>query len=492
MGTLPVHRVGKIFAIGVGAAILGGLLSGLRPALAEILTDAGSLPGAVVPEDREQMHLTFAPLVKKAAPAVVNIYTSRVVEERRRLSPFFDDPFFRQFFGDAFRFRGPVQKRIENALGSGVVVSPDGLVVTSYHVIKGSDEIKVVLADRREFKAQIVSADERTDLAVLRIDPGGEDFSHLPFGDSDSLEVGDLVLAIGNPFGVGQTVTSGIVSALARTSVGVTDYNFFIQTDAAINPGNSGGALIDMEGSLVGINTAIFSKSGGSHGIGFAIPVNMVKAVVRSAEAGVGVVRPWLGASGQAVTADIADSLDLPRPQGVLINVVRKGGPADEAGLRIGDVVIAVDGKEVKDIGAMRFRLATLPVGGKARLLIIRDGAAETLEVDLIAPPEDPPRDISTLHGAHPLEGATVANLSPAFNLELNLDDLLKGVFLLELRRGSTAHRLDFNPGDIILTVNGAEVESVAHLKSLFARGEGRWRISVKRGDRVLTEEFNR
>ena len=248
-------------------------LSGM-PALAE----------TSVPKSVGQMQLSFAPMVKTTAPAVVNVY-SKTLATQDSQQGLFNDPFFRQFFGERGNFRRPRQ-RAENSLGSGVIVDAAGLIVTNNHVIRGGTDIRVVLADKREFAAKLLLADERSDLAILKIDVGEEELAALPFGDSDNLEVGDLVLAIGNPFGVGQTVTSGIVSALARTQVGISDYQFFIQTDAAINPGNSGGALVNMAGELVGINTAIFSRSGGSIGIGFSIPSNMVKTVVQSAESG--------------------------------------------------------------------------------------------------------------------------------------------------------------------------------------------------------------
>ena len=270
-----------------------------------------------VPASRAEISMSFAPVVKQTAPAVVNVYAQRRVAQQG-FNPFGDDPFFRRFFGDDGFFGAP-RERVQNSLGSGVIVDAGGLIVTNNHVIKGGTDIRVVLSDKREFEAKVVLADERTDLAILRINPGNARLPVVPFGDSDALEVGDLVLAIGNPFGVGQTVTSGIVSALSRTQVGITDYQFFIQTDAAINPGNSGGALIDMAGRLVGINTAIFSRSGGSIGIGFAIPVNMVAAVVRSSETGGKIVRPWSGADMQDVTAEIAESLGFDRPQGALI-----------------------------------------------------------------------------------------------------------------------------------------------------------------------------
>jgi serine protease Do len=371
-----------------------------------------------------------------------------------------------------------------------VVVSGDGLIVTSHHIIKDSDKIKVVLADNREFKAEVISRDTRTDLAVLRIDDGDQAFASLPLGDSDELEVGDLVLAIGNPFGVGQTVTSGIVSALARTTGGISDYQFFIQTDAAINPGNSGGALVDMKGRLVGINTAIFSKSGGSHGIGFAIPVNMVKAVIRGAKAGGPIVRPWLGASGQDVTSDIATSLGLSRPAGVLVNAVRENSPAQRTGILVSDVVTGINGKDVDNVESLRFRLATLSVGKTAVFAIIRRGKALSLTLSLEAPPEEPPRNVTTLTGSHPLNGAEVGNLSPAFNIELGLDELAEGVFVLSLQRGSPAHRFNSQPGDIILRVTDTKVISVAHLRALLNAPTSYWKISIQRKGNVLTQEF--
>ena len=452
-------------------------------------TSAQDVP-RVVPQSSEQVHLSFAPLVKVSAPAVVNIYTSKVVAQRG-FSPLLNDPFFRRFFGKDFSFLGPRRERIQNSLGSGVLVSGDGLIVTSHHIIKGSDQIKVVLADNREFKAEIISRDKHTDLAILRIDNRGKAFDSLPLGDSDELQVGDIVLAIGNPFGVGQTVTSGIVSALARTTGGISDYQFFIQTDAAINPGNSGGALVDMKGRLVGVNTAIFSKSGGSHGIGFAIPVNMVKAVIRGAKTGRPIVRPWLGISGQEVTSDVAISLGIERPAGVLVNAVREGSPAHRAGILVGDIVISVDGKEVGNVESLRFRLATLSVGGETVFGLVRKGKTLQVTLALEAPPEKPLRNVTILTGAHPLSGAEVGNLSPAFNNELGLDELAEGVIVLNIQRGTPSHRFNSQPGDIILRVTGAKVESVAHLRKLLNAPVTSWKITIRRKGEILTQEFN-
>ncbi|MBZ0149756.1 MAG: trypsin-like peptidase domain-containing protein, partial [Pseudorhodoplanes sp.] len=324
----------------------------LTAAMAVTALCAGLLPGQAqerrVPSSAAEPLMSYAPLVKRVAPAVVNVYAARVVENR---NPLLDDPMFR-FFG-----QGIPREQVQRSLGSGVIVDASGLVITNNHVIANATEVKVSLADKRELEAEIVLKDERTDLAVLRIKSGNERFPSLPFADSDEVQVGDVVLAIGNPFSVGQTVTHGIVSAVARTQVGITDYQFFIQTDAAINPGNSGGALIDTAGRLVGINTAIFSRSGGSIGIGFAIPANMARVVANSAKGGGSAVRrPWLGARLQAVTPEIAETLGIKRPAGALVAGISPGGPAAKAGLKTGDLIVAVDGQEVDDPNAFSYR----------------------------------------------------------------------------------------------------------------------------------------
>jgi serine protease Do len=437
-----------------------------------------------VPVSREQVHLSYAPVVKKAAPAVVNIYSRKVVRQRE-VPSLFNDPFFRRFFGQGF-MPGLPRARVENSLGSGVVVDAGGTIVTNHHVVAGADEITVVLADRREFEAKLIGSDERTDLAILKVNTGGEELPFLELRDSDSVQVGDLVLAIGNPFGVGQTVTSGIVSALARTRVGVTDLNFFIQTDAAINPGNSGGALIDIQGGLIGVNTAIYSRTGGSMGIGFAIPSNMVRQVVSGFKVSGKVVRPWLGAYGTNVTSDIAHSLGIERPAGVLIEDVYSGGPADRAGIRVGDVLLSVDAKTVDDADALDYRIATLPVGGKTTLKFWRKGREQSAALDLVAPPERPARETTELSGRHPFAGATVVNMSPALAEELGTGRFRPGVIILQIRGGSTAARLGFQTGDSILEVNGQKVVTVAALKSLIDRPADRWRIGIRRGEKTL------
>jgi Do/DeqQ family serine protease len=440
-----------------------------------------------IPDSRQQITLSFAPVVKRVAPAVVNIYTRTVVQARQAQSPLLDDPFFRRFFENSPL--GQPRQRVQSSLGSGVIVDASGLVVTNFHVVKGSTEITVVLSDRREFDAKVELADERTDLAVLRIDAGGEPLPTVPVRDSDDLEVGDLVLAIGNPFGVGQTVTSGIVSALARTTVGIADYRFFIQTDAAINPGNSGGALVTMDGGLVGINSAIYSRSGGSIGIGFAVPSNMVRAVLSGVGAGKRLVRPWFGAGGQTVTSELAANLGLRHPEGVLINNIYPNGPAARGGLRQGDIVTEINGRDVDDPEALRFRIATLPVGGKAQLTVLRRGQPVALALSLEPPPETPAREETLLQGNQPLAGTTVANLSPALADELSLGSEITGVTVITVARGSPGARLGLQARDILLSVNGSEVDSVSRLRQLLGRpaADKRWRIAIKRGDKVFT-----
>ena len=437
-----------------------------------------------LPSSQTELHLSFAPLVKKAAPAVVNIFTKKTVRSRS-FSPLFDDPFFRRFFGENFQFGPKERQKVQNSLGSGVIVKSNGTITTNHHVIAGADEITVVLSDRTEFDAKILGSDERTDLAILKIDPDGRKLPFLPFRDSDDLEVGDLVLAIGNPFGVGQTVTSGIVSALARTQVGINDLNFFIQTDAAINPGNSGGALITLDGKLVGVNSAIYSKGGGSVGIGFAIPANMVRSVLSGITTSGRIVRPWIGAEGQIVTQDIALSMGLRRPAGVLISSVFLGGPADRAGIRVGDIITAVNGREVNDPEALKFRIATRPIGDSAIMDLLRKEQTRRVNFPIEAPPRLPKPNRSALNGVHPLQGAIVANLSPALADEIGMSLLTTGVVVLETRRSGAANRFGFRRGDILLKINGEEVKSVMQLRTLVTREVERWAVSILRDGKI-------
>jgi len=448
------------------------------------LADLAEAQQRQVPSGQAQVKLSYAPVVKRAAPAVVNVYVRRKV--RVRSSPFANDPFFSRFFGGGF---GMPRERVQSSLGSGVIVSPDGVIVTNHHVIKarGEAKIKVALADKREFPARVILKDERTDLAVLRLDAPGVTFPYLKFEDSEGLEVGDIVLAIGNPFGVGQTVTSGIVSALARTQVGVADYKFFIQTDAAINPGNSGGALVDMAGRLVGVNTAIYSRSGGSLGIGFAIPSNMVRQVVVSALRGKSVKRPWFGAKLQKVTPDIAESLGLDRPAGALVQQVHKSSPAHKAKLRPGDVIVQVSEKSVADPEAFRYRFSTRPLGGSVPLLVMREGGKISVTVSLEEAPETPPRNETEVDGRNPFAGARVANLSPALTEELSIDEEAYGVIVLDVRRGTPASNTRFlRPRDIIVALNGKRIKSVSQFSEVVKHSARQWRVSLKRNGRIL------
>src|SRR6187401_825727 len=440
----------------------------MRPLCLIAVLFAACLPASAVAQERRvpmqsELRLSYAPVVQQVAPAVVNVYAAKVVQNR---NPLLDDPIFRRFFG----VPGGLGNQVQRSLGSGVIVDAGGLIVTNNHVIEGADEVKVSLADKREFDASLVLKDPRTDLSILRIKDGRERFPVLDFADSDALQVGDLVLAIGNPFGVGQTVTHGIVSALARTQVGVSDYQFFIQTDAAINPGNSGGALVDMTGKLVGINTAIFSRSGGSQGVGFAIPANMVKVVVASAKTGgKAVARPWLGAKLQAVTADIADSMGLKRPSG--------------------DLIVSVDGQNVEDPNAFDYRFATKPLGGTARLGIVRGGREQTVTVALQIAPETPREEI-VIRSRSPFSGVKIANLSPALVDELQVRNAEEGVVVVDVDNGSYASNLGFQRGDVIQEVNGERITKTHDLERLSKAQNRAWRIVIVRNGQKISAVF--
>lgn len=433
----------------------------------------------VVPQSESQLQLSFAPVVRSTAPAVVNIYARRIVQQP--VSPLFNDPFFKRFFGDAFG-GGPTRQRQQQSLGSGVIVDPNGLVVTNRHVIAGADEIRVVLNDRRELDATVLLSDERTDLAVLEVDGEGSALPFLETSPSERLEVGDLVLAIGNPFGVGQTVTSGIVSALARTGIGPTDYRSFIQTDAAINPGNSGGALVALDGKLVGINSAIYTQTGGSVGIGFAIPSEMVETVIQAALRGGELQRPWIGFRTQELTPELARGFGLATPRGVLVTEVHPGSPPAQAGLRQGDVVTTMDGRETDEPEALAFRIATRPVDSRAEFEILRGGDRLTLSWSMEPAPEDPPRQETVLDGRHPLAGSKVVNLSPAVAEELGVA-AWRGVALSAVARNGPARRYGLQKGDVLVSVNGERIDSVEGLDRLLER-QDRWSLLINRDGR--------
>jgi len=460
----------------------------MRPLCLIAIFFAACLPASAVAQERRvpmqsELRLSYAPVVQQVAPAVVNVYAAKVVQNR---NPLLDDPIFRRFFG----VPGGLGNQVQRSLGSGVIVDAGGLIVTNNHVIEGADEVKVSLADKREFEASLVLKDPRTDLAILQIKDGRERFPVLEFADSDALQVGDVVLAIGNPFGVGQTVTHGIVSALARTQVGVSDYQFFIQTDAAVNPGNSGGALVDLTGKLVGINTAIFSRSGGSQGVGFAIPANMVKVVVASGKTGgKAVPRPWLGAKLQTVTADIADSMGLKRPSGALIANVTPDSPAARASLKPGDLIVSVDGQNVEDPNAFDYRFATKPLGGTARLGIVRGGREQTVTVALQIAPETPREEI-VIRSRSPFSGVKIANLSPALVDELQVRNAEEGVVVVDVDNGSYASNLGFQRGDVIQEVNGERITKTHDLERLSKAQNRAWRIVIVRNGQKISAVF--
>ena len=425
--------------------------------------------------DAASVKLSFAPVVRKAAPAVVNISSKRIV--RQQVDPFFE------MFG-----AGVPRERVEGSLGSGVIVRSDGVIVTNNHVIEGGQEITVSLSDRREFPARVLLADPRADLAVLKIE--AKDLPVLAIDRGDDLQVGDLVLAVGDPFGVGQTVTNGIISALNRSDVGAGAVSSYIQTDAPINPGNSGGALVDMDGDLIGVNSFIVSRSSGSVGVGFAIPGPVVRQVVETAlGGGRAVVRPWLGVAGQAVTSEMARSLGLDRPQGLLVADVYPGSPAERAGLHQGDAILTIDGQSINDETSLSFRVGTHRAGDSVTITYERGAAERTTKATVQPPAAVPARDEQLLQGRHPLDGAKVLNLSPAVAIELGGNPFAKGVLVSEISNGLVV-RTGIRPGDVIRAVNGSTINSVAQLKAALVGGRA-WRITVDRNGQQIEAAFN-
>ncbi len=446
---------------------------------------AGPAPAAAeaearVPQSAAEVKLSFAPVVRRAAPAVVNIYAKRLVADRR--APLFRDPFFQDFFRDF----APARPRVQNSLGSGVILSPEGLVVSNHHVIADASDIRVVLNDRREYSAEVLLADEESDLAVLRLD-GAKDLPHLPLRAAPTVEVGELVLAIGNPFGVGQTVTSGIVSGLARSGGATGDARgYFIQTDASINPGNSGGALIDVDGRVIGINTSILSRSGGSNGIGFAIPADLVAQFLAQAKEGArSFQRPWAGMTGQPVDADLAAGFGLPLPGGMVIAELHSASAFARAGLRGGDVVTAVDGQPVNGPAEMLHRLSVAGIGAAVTVDYLRGGAPGQLRVTLEAAPEQPPRAPTRFGTRDFLPGLLVANVNPALIVEMGLPLLDGGVAVLD--PGPYGRRLGLREKDVVIAVDGRKIERVEDLRRALNAASGRLDLRLQRGARRLS-----
>ncbi len=430
------------------------------------------------PPDAAAMRFSFAPIVRRVAPAVVNVYSKRLVRQQV-------DPFWGMF--------GATGERTEQSLGSGSIVRADGLILTNHHNIAGAQEIMVVTADRREWPATVLIDDARADLAVLKIDTRGEKLPTININDTDQPLVGDLVLAIGDPFGVGQTVTNGIVSALARSGVGISDFSSFIQTDAAINPGNSGGPLVDMAGDLIGVNTAIISASGASAGVGFAIPAATARQVVDAAlGGGHSVSRPWLGVKVQALTGEMARSLGLEAPRGVVVTEVWPGGPGARAGLAQGDVLVSVNGQEVDDEGGLNYRIGALAPGAEASLVVRRNGApARTLTARLEPPPAQPAADSLTVTGRNPLAGATVINLSPAAALDSGADPFSGHGVMVAKVEGGYAQTLGLRTGDFIRNINGRAIAATADVAAAVRVAATSWTLTIERGGRTITAQLS-
>ncbi len=435
-----------------------------------------------VPESRAEMSLSFSPVVRRAAPAVVNIYATRIVAER--VGRFANDPFFRDLFGGG----GRTVPRLQNSLGSGVIVSPDGIVVSNHHVVGDAAEIRVVLADRREFEGRIVLSDPEADLAVIQLD-GASDLPALDFADSDMAEVGDLVLAIGNPFGVGQTVTSGIVSGLARSAGGEGRRGSLIQTDAPINPGNSGGALVDMSGRLLGINTSILTRSGGSNGIGFAIPAGVVRQYVAQAREGrTRFLAPWSGLVAQTVDADLATALGLDRPEGVMITQLHPQSPFAAAGLAVGDLIRSVGGAPVASAAELDARLVSLGLGTQTEVAFLRAGEPRTAPLAIAPAPDTggPPVRV-TAPGL--FEGLAAAALSPRLIQDLGLPLDARGVAVVETP--GRAARSGLRPGDLVEAVNGRAIASPEALRDALSAPGPVWDILLLRDGRAMRLRFH-
>ncbi len=415
----------------------------------------------------------FVPIVKTASPAVVNIATSRTVDQKNFRSPLMDDPFFRRFFGDKMPNgrdnNGGKRKRKESSLGSGVIVDSGGYIITNNHVVAGADEITVLMGDKREFVGKVVGTDPKTDLAVIKID--AKNLPSVPWGDSDRLEVGEYVLAIGNPFGLNQTITMGIVSAVGRANVGIADYEDFIQTDAAINPGNSGGALINLDGELIGINTAIFSRSGGYMGIGFAVPSNMARTVMDSLIKTGKVVRGWLGVSIQKVTKDLAKQFGLKDSNGALIGEVMSGTPAKAGGIKDGDVIISYDGKAVDSPATLRNLVAQTAVGKRVKVIVVRDGKRKTLKVKIGEQPKDVAEAGIGAEGdsdeSSALAGLEVRTLTDDIARQIGLPEGTQGVVVAGVEPNSSAQEAGLRKGDVIVELNRKKVRKLSDFRKI-------------------------
>jgi serine protease Do len=460
----------RLLALGLGAAALVG---GSALAVSHTDTTKPKAPDASAKVEMDESpvsraagpYTSFAPIVKKVAPGVVKIVVTTKATNVSAPEGFgFNDPFWRHFFGDQFGRqmpKGPFNTPRQHGLGSGVIVTKDGYILTNNHVVDNADEVKVTLQDGREFTAKVIGRDPKSDIAVIKID--AKDLPVVPMADSDKAQVGDIVLAIGNPFGVGQTVTTGIVSATGRGNLGIEDYEDFIQTDAAINPGNSGGALVDVEGRLIGINTAIFSRSGGNQGIGFAIPSDLARNVMDSLIKYGHVTRGYLGVMIQDVTPDLAKEFQLKEMTGALVGDVVPKGPADKAGFKDADVVLDYNGKKVADSRHLKLMVGETKPGTTVPVTILRNGETKTLEVTVRQlPGNEELAKNNTPNGSDngTLNGVTVSDLDQQTRQELKVPDNVKGVVITDVQADSPSAEAGLKQGDVIEDINRHPVKS--------------------------------
>ncbi|WP_417914548.1 DegQ family serine endoprotease [Candidatus Electronema sp. JM] len=443
----------------------------------------------------ERSGKAFSSVVKKAGPAVVYVSVEKTLKgsSGRQMEELFDNPFLRRFFGDQFEQQQPQRQRRQpkqEGAGSGFIIAPDGLILTNNHVVEDADKITVKLADKREFIAKVVGTDPQSDVALIRIE--ATNLPTLPLGDSNQLEVGEWVIAIGSPFELSQSVTVGVVSAMGRNRIGINDYENFIQTDAAINPGNSGGPLLNIKGQAVGINTAIFSRSGGSMGIGFAIPINMAKSVEEQLRSHGKVVRGWLGLIIQDIDENLAQSFGLSKAEGILVSEVTAGSPAEKAGLKQGDIVLSLNGATMTDVSDLRNRVAMIPPGTPVALSIIRDGVRQQVSVVIAEQPSDFSENAKAkmkLQSGSVLDklGLTLQELTPDLAAQFGYSKG-QGVIVSEVEAGSPADNVGIEPGQLIEEVNKIRVRTLAELKDALKTSGGSKQVLL----RVRAGEFSR
>ena len=409
----------------------------------------------------------MAEVTAAVKPAIVNISTTRTVKMSGGHDPFSDDPFFRRFFGDQFGRQRQPREHKSAGLGSGVIVSSEGYIITNSHVVKDADEIKVTLTDKKEYAGKVIGSDLKTEIAVVKIE--AKNLPTVSWGNSEKLQVGEVVLAVGNPYGLNQTVTMGIVSALGRANVGIADYEDFIQTDAAINPGNSGGALVNVRGELVGINTAIYSTSGGYQGIGFAIPSNMVKSVMESLIRKGKVVRGWLGVSIQKVTPELAKQFDIKDEVGALVGDVIEGGPADKAGLLRGDIILEYNGKKIDEPNTLRNIVANTPPGEQQTIKVLRDGKTRSISITIGELPSDEQQPVETGDYQNVMKGISVQDMNPELAKKLKIPDKIKGVIISDIGEDGIGAGI-LAQGDVIQEINRKKVSDVKSYKDIVSK----------------------